>query len=140
MDPSTVPTFPSVIAARPRSVRSIPTWPIVPEHAWAPAIVECDWTSTRDGELACRHSECDLHTTTNKMDAGNPSATTPEGYLGGTPGWRIDVYTGHAHVLSFKESIALNKQLGLKHRPELKGAEHQDRVDRDPAHPTPVVP
>ena len=28
-------------------------------------IVECDTTFTSDGELVCRHSECDLHTTTN---------------------------------------------------------------------------
>lgn len=28
-------------------------------------IVECDTTFTKDGELVCRHSECDLHTTTN---------------------------------------------------------------------------
>jgi glycerophosphoryl diester phosphodiesterase len=28
-------------------------------------IVECDVTFTADGELVCRHSECDLHTTTN---------------------------------------------------------------------------
>jgi glycerophosphoryl diester phosphodiesterase len=28
-------------------------------------IVECDMTFTKDGELVCRHSECDLHTTTN---------------------------------------------------------------------------
>ncbi|MCB1741950.1 MAG: glycerophosphodiester phosphodiesterase [Gammaproteobacteria bacterium] len=28
-------------------------------------IVECDVTFTNDGELVCRHSECDLHTTTN---------------------------------------------------------------------------
>ena len=28
-------------------------------------IVECDVTFTKDGELVCRHSECDLHTTTN---------------------------------------------------------------------------
>jgi hypothetical protein len=25
-------------------------------------IIECDVTFTRDGELVCRHSECDLHT------------------------------------------------------------------------------
>jgi glycerophosphoryl diester phosphodiesterase len=132
-------------------------------------IVECDVTFTKDGELVCRHSECDLHTTTNivatelnqkctvpwsgpgqspapqcctsdlsldefktlkaKMDASNPAATTPEGYLGGTASWRTDVYTGHANVVSFKESIALNKELGVKHTPELKSATHQDRVD-----------
>lgn len=28
-------------------------------------VVECDVTFTKDGELVCRHSECDLHTTTN---------------------------------------------------------------------------
>jgi glycerophosphoryl diester phosphodiesterase len=132
-------------------------------------IVECDTTFTKDGELVCRHSECDLHTTTNivatglneqctepwtgqgqnpapkcctsdltlkefktlkaKMDASNPAATTPEDYLGGTASWRTDLYTGHANVMSLKESIALNQELGVKHTPELKGAEHQDRVN-----------
>jgi glycerophosphoryl diester phosphodiesterase len=28
-------------------------------------IIECDVTFTNDGELVCRHDECDLHTTTN---------------------------------------------------------------------------
>jgi glycerophosphoryl diester phosphodiesterase len=28
-------------------------------------ILECDVTFTKDGELVCRHDECDLHTTTN---------------------------------------------------------------------------
>jgi glycerophosphoryl diester phosphodiesterase len=28
-------------------------------------IVECDVTFTKDGELVCRHAECDLHTTTD---------------------------------------------------------------------------
>lgn len=133
-------------------------------------IVECDVTFTRDGELVCRHSECDLHTTTNivatalnarctvpwtgpvgpnpaplcctsdltlaeykslqaKMDASNPSATTPQGYLGGTAAWRTDLYVGRVQVVTLRESIALNRQMGVKHTPELKGATHQDRVD-----------
>lgn len=133
-------------------------------------IVECDTTFTKDGELVCRHSECDLHTTTNivatplndkctqpwtgpvgenpapqcctsdltleefrslkpKMDAANPAATTAEGYLGGTASWRTDAYTGHATLMTLAESIALNKRMGVKHTPELKGATHQDRVD-----------
>ncbi|MBI5069454.1 MAG: glycerophosphodiester phosphodiesterase [Deltaproteobacteria bacterium] len=133
-------------------------------------IVECDVTFTSDGHLVCRHSECDLHTTTDivatelnqkctvpwtgpvgpnpapqcctsdltlaefktlhaKMDASNPSATTPHGYLGGTASWRTDLYTGRAQVLSFRESIELNRRMGVKHTPELKGATHQDRVD-----------
>jgi len=31
-------------------------------------IVECDVAVTKDGELVCRHSECDLHTTTNILE------------------------------------------------------------------------
>ncbi len=132
-------------------------------------IVECDVTFTQDGVLVCRHSECDLHTTTNivttdlnnkctvpwtganqspppqcctsditleefksldaKMDASDPSATTAQGYLGGTAKWRTDLYTGRANVLTFGESIALNQRLGVKHTPELKSANYQDRVD-----------
>jgi len=132
-------------------------------------IVECDVTFTRDGALVCRHSECDLHTTTNivttdlnnkctvpwtgpnqnpqpqcctsditleefksldaKMDASDPGATTAQGFLGGTASWRTDLYTGRAQVLTFSESIALNRKLGVKHTPELKSATYQDRVD-----------
>ena len=124
-------------------------------------IVECDVTFTADGELVCRHSECDLHTTTNivatdlnakctvpwsgpgsspkcctsdltltefktltaKMDASNPSATTAEGYLGGTPSWRTDLYTGRGTPMTLRESIALNEKNGVKHTPELKGGD-----------------
>ena len=31
-------------------------------------ILECDVTFTNDGELVCRHAECDLHTTTNILE------------------------------------------------------------------------
>jgi glycerophosphoryl diester phosphodiesterase len=134
-------------------------------------IVECDVTFTQDGELVCRHSECDLATTTNsvatplndhctvpwtgsvdagypapvcctsdltldeyknleaKMDASDPNATTPEGFLGGTADWRTNLYTGRARVVTFKESIALNEAMGVKHTPELKSATYQDRVE-----------
>lgn len=124
-------------------------------------IVECDTTFTKDGELVCRHSECDLHTTTNivntplnaqcstpwsgpgsnpkcctsdltlaqfktlkgKMDSSNPAATTAEGYLGGTPSWRTDLYTGRGTLMTLKESIELNEKLGVKHTPELKSGD-----------------
>jgi glycerophosphoryl diester phosphodiesterase len=45
-----------------------------PEHAkenheagarMGAGILECDVTFTKDGELVCRHDQCDLHTTTN---------------------------------------------------------------------------
>jgi glycerophosphoryl diester phosphodiesterase len=126
-------------------------------------IVECDITFTSDGELVCRHSECDLHTTTNivatdlnakcsipwsgpnqdpgpkcctsdltleelkslkaKMDASNPAATTPEDYLGGTPDFRTDLYTGHSTLVTFRESIAQNEKNRVKHTPELKSGD-----------------
>jgi glycerophosphoryl diester phosphodiesterase len=123
-------------------------------------IVECDVTFTKDGQLVCRHDECDLHTTTNivdtplnasctvpwsgansgprccasditlaqfrtlkgKMDASNPAATTAAGYLGGTAAFRTDLYTSRGTLLTLRESIALNKRLGVKHTPELKAA------------------
>lgn len=126
-------------------------------------MVECDVTFTKDGELVCRHAECDLHTTTNivdtplnaqcsvpwsgpgsspkccasdltlaefktlegKMDAANPNATTARGYLGGTAAWRTDLYTGRGTLLTLRESIELNEQLGVKHTPELKSGDPQ---------------
>jgi glycerophosphoryl diester phosphodiesterase len=32
-------------------------------------------------------------------------------------------------VVTFRESIAINRKGGVKHTPELKGASHQDRVN-----------
>lgn len=132
-------------------------------HRMGAGIIECDVTFTRDGELVCRHSECDLHTTTNivatplnnactvpwtkggpapkcctsditqsefkslkaKMDASNPAATTPEGYLGGTPAWRTDLYTGRpaGNVVTLKEHIEMIKQWGVGQTPELKSGD-----------------
>jgi len=124
-------------------------------------IVECDTTFTKDGELVCRHDECDLHTTTNivatdlnakctvpwsgpnshpkcctsdltpaefkslraKMDASVPDAPTAEGFLGGTPNWRTDLYTGRGTLMTLRESIALNERNGVKHTPELKAGD-----------------
>jgi glycerophosphoryl diester phosphodiesterase len=133
-------------------------------------ILECDVTFTKDKELVCRHSQCDLHTTTNilatplaakcsvpftpavrdaggnlimpasaqcctsditlaefrtlrgKMDASNPNARTVAEYLGGTPGFRTDLYAGPSSgtLMTHKESIELFKKLGVKMTPELK--------------------
>lgn len=47
---------------------------LIPEHTkesheagarMGAGILECDVTFTRDGQLVCRHDQCDLHTTTN---------------------------------------------------------------------------
>ena len=39
-------------------------------------IVECDIAVTQDSELVCRHSQCDLHTTTNILDTDLASKCT----------------------------------------------------------------
>ena len=54
------------------------------------------------------------------MDASDPDATTAEGYLGGTPSWRTDLYTGRGTLMTLRESVALNEKNGVKHTPELK--------------------
>lgn len=51
------------------------------------------------------------------------SAVTPEEFLGGTPSWRTDLYTGRGTLMTLRESIALNKQNGVKHTPELKAGD-----------------
>lgn len=41
-------------------------------------IIECDVTLTQDRELVCRHSQCDLHRTTNILERiWPPSARNP---------------------------------------------------------------
>jgi glycerophosphoryl diester phosphodiesterase len=54
-----------------------------------------------------------------KMDASDPTATTPAAFMGGTAGWRTDLNTP-AKVMSHKQSIALIDSLGRKFTPELK--------------------
>lgn len=43
-------------------------------------IIECDVTFTKDRELVCRHSQCDLHTTTNILatDLAEKCSVAPE--------------------------------------------------------------
>jgi glycerophosphoryl diester phosphodiesterase len=49
-------------------------------------IVECDVTFTKDGELVCRHDECDLHTTTNIVATPlNAQCTVPWSGPGSSP-------------------------------------------------------
>jgi glycerophosphoryl diester phosphodiesterase len=56
------------------------------------------------------------------MDASDTGATTPEGYLGGTPAWRTDLYAGPSSgtLMTHAESVELFKSLGVGVTPELK--------------------
>lgn len=65
----------------------------------------------------------EFRTLRGKMDASNPAAPDAQGYLGGTANWRTDLYTGRGTLMTLDESIALNRKLGVKHTPELKGGD-----------------
>jgi glycerophosphoryl diester phosphodiesterase len=59
-------------------------------------IIECDVTFTKDRELVCRHSQCDLHTTTNSLDIPELAAkcTTRADYTSETPFANVMYCTG----------------------------------------------
>ena len=87
------------------------TTPFAPASGDAGASAEC---RTSDITLA------EFQTLTPKMDAANGAATTAEEYLGGTAGWRTDLYAGNATLMTHAESIALFDSLGVDFTPELK--------------------
>ena len=92
---------------------------------FTPAVLGANGQVVTPASAECRTSELTLaefKTLTGKMDAFNPAAQTPAEFLGGTPSFRTDVNAGptSGHLLTFAESIALFKQLGVKITPELK--------------------
>jgi glycerophosphoryl diester phosphodiesterase len=48
-------------------------------------VVECDVAFTADRELVCRHSQCDLHTTTNILEVPDLAAKCSEPFRGADP-------------------------------------------------------
>ncbi len=66
-------------------------------------VLECDVTFTKDKELVCRHSQCDLHTTTNIL--ATPLAakcTVPPDYSSETPFANVQCCTSDITVAEFK--------------------------------------
>ncbi|KAK4202762.1 PLC-like phosphodiesterase [Triangularia verruculosa] len=91
------------------------TTPFQPASGNKPAQAKC---CTSDFTLA------EIKTLCAKMDASNPQATTPQEYLGGTPGWRTDLYAKTcSEVPTLREFISWVDDLGLKFTPELKAPE-----------------
>lgn len=85
--------------------------------------VPADPASGTPAQAECRTSDITLaefKSLQGKMDAFNPRAITPEEYLGGTAGWRTDLYSRRGTLLSHRESIELFQALGVKFTPELK--------------------
>src|ERR1700716_2667175 len=48
-------------------------------------VIECDVTFTKDRQLVCRHSQCDLHTTTNSLSVPALSAKCAQGFSPADP-------------------------------------------------------
>ncbi|KAI0400110.1 PLC-like phosphodiesterase [Xylaria palmicola] len=87
------------------------TTPFQPASGGQAATAKC---CTSDITLAEFKSLC------GKMDGFNASATTPEDYLGGTPGWRTDLYATCGTLLSHREFIAFVDGQGRDFTTELK--------------------
>ena len=113
-------------------------------------IVECDVTFTKDGELVCRHEECDLATTTDIVATGlNKSCSVPYAGEGSSPRCCASDLTLaefrtlkgkmesaspesdgiRGTLLTLRESIELNERLGVKHTPELKAGD-PERIEQ----------
>jgi glycerophosphoryl diester phosphodiesterase len=48
-------------------------------------VIECDVTFTKDRQLVCRHSQCDLHTTTNILSVPALAAKCTQGFTPADP-------------------------------------------------------
>ena len=92
---------------------------------FTPAVLGANGAVITPASAECRTSDITLaefKTLRGKMDAFNPAARTPDEFLGGTPSFRTDLYSGptSGELLTHKESIELFKRLGVKMTPELK--------------------
>ncbi|MDO9104537.1 MAG: glycerophosphodiester phosphodiesterase family protein [Methylovulum sp.] len=66
-------------------------------------IVECDVTFTKDKELVCRHSQCDLHTTTDILatDLAAKCSVQPD-FTSATPFAKVQCCTSDITLAEFK--------------------------------------
>jgi glycerophosphoryl diester phosphodiesterase len=93
---------------------------------FAPATLDASGSVTKAATAECRTSELTLDefkSLKGKMDASNAAAVTAQQFQGGTASWRTELYTGRGTLMTFAESIALNKKFGVKHTPELKAGD-----------------
>ncbi|MCA8879236.1 MAG: glycerophosphodiester phosphodiesterase [Rhodobacteraceae bacterium] len=89
--------------------------PFTPASGDAPATAEC-----RTSEITLDQFKS-LHP---KMDSYDKTASSVEGFMGGNPDWRTQLYAVQpATLMTHKESIDLIKSLGAKFTPELKAPE-----------------
>lgn len=78
-------------------------------------IIECDVTFTKDKELVCRHSQCDLHTTTNILAIPKLAAKCSQPF---TPA-EFDAKTGE--LIQPASAKCCTSDISLKEFKQLKG-------------------
>jgi glycerophosphoryl diester phosphodiesterase len=96
------------------------------EQPFAPAEFDADGNLVKAASAKCCASALTLEefrSLEGKMDASDPNAKTAEEYLGGTAGFRTDLYATGGTLMTHKESIELFKSLGVSMTPELKGVD-----------------
>ncbi len=92
---------------------------------FSPAVLGSGGQIITPASAECRTSDITLaefKSLRGKMDAFNPAAQTPAQFVGGTAGFRTDLYSGPTSgtLMTHRESIELFKSLGTKMTPELK--------------------
>jgi glycerophosphoryl diester phosphodiesterase len=92
---------------------------------FTPAVLDDDGVVVTPATAECRTSELTLEefkSLRGKMDAFDPAAQTVEAFVGGTPSFRTDLYSGPTSgtLLSHAESIELFERFGVEMTPELK--------------------
>lgn len=93
---------------------------------FSPATFDASGKLVKPAAAECRTSELtypQFRSLRGKMDAADASATTALQYQGGTADFRTNLYNARGTLLTFKESIRLNRSLGVKHTPELKAGD-----------------
>jgi glycerophosphoryl diester phosphodiesterase len=93
---------------------------------FSPATFDANGKLVKPASAECRTSELtypQFRSLRGKMDAADGNATTALQYQGGTADFRTNLYNPRGTLLTFKESIKLNRSLGVKHTPELKAAD-----------------
>lgn len=66
-------------------------------------IIECDVTFTKDHELVCRHSQCDLHTTTNILATALANkCSVPANFSSDKPFAKVQCCTSDITLAEFK--------------------------------------
>ena len=89
-----------------------------------PATFDASGQMLTPASAECRTSELtvdEFKSLQGKMDSFNPAARTAAEFVGGTPSFRTDLYTGRGTLMTLRDSIELNQRNGVKHTPELKG-------------------